>query len=110
MPWESIGSVDTGEMPIDESWINFCQGLAISYITLVCGKPPLAVELGIMSNDHDLGSYPSIGVYSEFSLPYDYVSSCEDALDVFNSAISWETLKEHYEQQFDDDEDDDSDE
>lgn len=106
--WESIGSVDTGELPNDEKWIEFCQNWAIQYIKVVCGEPPQASKIGIMSHDHDLGTYTSIGVYSDYSLPFDYISACENALETLNSAISWEELKDLYEEQFiDDDEEDD---
>lgn len=98
MGWESIGSVDTGQIPGDLEWIDFCQDLAIRYIKFVCGDPPLGSTLGVMQNDHDLGSYPSIGVWSEFSPEFDYVNACERALDTFNSAIEWEKLKEHFEE------------
>src|SRR5687768_3576578 len=109
MLWESIGSVDTGDLPGDAHWIEFCQKLAIQYIKLVCGEPPAGAELGIMSHDHDLGSYTSIGVYSDYSPPFDYVADCENALEVFNSAVEWEDLKELYDKQFSD-EDEESDE
>lgn len=108
MSWESIGSVDTGQLPGDESWIEFCQNLAIQYVKLVCGELPPGATLGIMSHDHDLGSYTSIGVYSEYSTSSDYISACENALDVFNSAVSWEELKDYFEEQlFKEDENDD---
>ncbi len=100
MSWENIGSVNTGQLPGDEAWIEFCQNLAIQYIKLVCGEPPPGATLGILSHDHDLGVYTSIGVYSEYSTASDYVSSCENALDVFDSAISWEEMKDLYEEQF----------
>lgn len=95
MGWESIGSVDTGDIPNDLEWIDLCQDLAIRYIRFVCGEPPPGLTLGIMQNDHDLGSYPSIGVWSEFSPEFDYVNACEEALDIFNNAIEWNRLKEH---------------
>jgi hypothetical protein len=76
----------------------------------VCGEPPIGSTIGIMSHDHDLGSYPSIGVYSEYSPEFDYISACENALEVFDSAVSWEELKDLYEEQFsDEDEDEDDD-
>ena len=97
MPWESIGSVNTGELPGDEEWIEFCQKLAIQYIKLVCGEPPSGATLGIMSHDHDLGSYTSIGLYSDYSMYFDYAANCEQALEIFDSSVSWEELKELYE-------------
>lgn len=106
MSWESIGDVGTGQLPGDEGWIEFCQNLGIQYIKLVCGEPPDGATLGIMSHDHDLGSYTSIGVYSDYSTPTDYISACENALEVFDSAVSWEELKDHFEDQlFGNDED-----
>jgi hypothetical protein len=110
MSWESIGSVNTGELPEDETWIEFCQKLAIQYIKLVCGEPPAGAALGIMSQDHELGSYTTIGVYSDYSMPFDYVSACENALEVFDSAVSWEDLKELYAAQFSQEDDKDQNE
>ncbi|SRR6266404_3111208 len=101
MPQENIGSVSTGSSPFDDSWIEFCQELALRYIRLVCGDPPPGVELSIMSNDHDLGSYPSIGLFSEYTLPSEYVSACEEALSAFDSTVNWFLLKEHFENQLD---------
>jgi hypothetical protein len=108
MPWESIGSVDTGSMPEDRSWIAFCQGLAKRYITLVAGSPPDGHQLGVFEADHELGSYPNLGVYWDFDLDDRYVSRCEQALDVFNDAVDWSVLKEHWEasQEEEDDEED----
>src|SRR5580765_4860992 len=105
MPWESIGSVSTGSMGRDDSWIEFCQELALQYIKFVCDTPPLGVQIGIMSHDHDLGSYTSIGLYSDFTLPSDYVSACERALNVFDEAVNWTSLREHFEDQMEDDSD-----
>lgn len=36
MPWENVGSVDTGEMPDEKDWILFCLGMAKSYVDFVC--------------------------------------------------------------------------
>lgn len=66
--------------------------------------------VGIMSQDHDLVSYTTIGVYSDYSMPFDYVSACENALEVFDSAVSWEDLKELYEEQFSQEDDEDQNE
>lgn len=116
MSWESIGTVDTGSLPDDKEWIDFCQKWAINYIRFVCGQPPAGVELDIMQNEHELGDYPSIGVWSDF---YDaeYVGECERALESLNNAIDWYTLKKVYEtstadaedEYFDDEDDEDED-
>ena len=97
MTWENIGSVNTGEMPDDQGWIDMCLKIAKRYIEFVCGKAPEGSELGIMWHDHDLGSYPSLGVWSEYSHPDEYVGNCERALEVFNDSVDWYKLKEHYE-------------
>lgn len=93
MPWESIGSVETGNIPDDEVWITFCLGLAKTYIRFVCGDPPEEGKLDIMWQDHDLGSYPSLGVWYEYEEPAEYISACENALETFDQAVSWERLK-----------------
>lgn len=97
MPWESIGSVDTGELPGDTAWIEEAQTLAICYVESVCGKTPEGCELGIMLHDHDYGTYTGLGVYYEFSDPQDYIRKAEEALAVFNNAVDWHMLKEHFE-------------
>jgi len=97
MPWESIGSVDTGGSPNDAAWIKEAQTLAICYIEAVCGKAPEGSELGIMSHDHDYGSYTTLGVHYEFYEPQEYIRTAEETLDVFNNAVDWLMLKKHFE-------------
>ncbi|MGQ0526675.1 MAG: hypothetical protein ACT4OY_01375 [Alphaproteobacteria bacterium] len=99
MPWENVGSVDTGEMPADEGWIMFCLGLAQNYINFAYGPAPGDSKLEIMSHDHELGSYPSLGVWYDLEEPCKYIRACEDALDAFNQHISWLDLKEFWENQ-----------
>jgi hypothetical protein len=96
MPWESIGSVDTGEMPDEEDWIVFCLSMAKSYIEFVCENDSYDGKLDIMWSDHDLGNYPSLGVWYEMEEPCEYIRACEHALDVFNDSVSWLNLKNHY--------------
>lgn len=96
MPWENIGSVDTGDMPHEEEWILFCLGMAKNYVSFVCGDAPDDGELGIMWSDHDLGSYPSLGVWYELEEPCEYISACEGALEIFNESVSWSSLKKYF--------------
>lgn len=108
MPWESIGSVDTGEMPHEKCWILFALELARNYVHFVCcDGPDDTVKLGIMWRDHDLGEYPSLGVWYEDEEPSAYIRACEDALDAFNQAVSWADLKEHFMRQEEDSDDED---
>jgi len=89
MPWDSIGSVNTGQMPDDEPWIRFCLDLALRYVKHTFGNPPPGCSLEIMTDED--GS-PSLGVWSDFTPPQDYVRKCEDALFVMNRAVDWDTL------------------
>lgn len=95
MSWESIGSVNTGDMPDDRSWILWGLRLAKKYIELVCGDAPTGSKLDVMWHDHDLGSYPTLGVWSDYDQPWDYINSCERALEVFDKAVSWDELMKY---------------
>jgi len=97
MSWESIGSISTGDMPNDEDWILLGLELAKKYIEYVCGRPPAGCKLDVMWHDHELGSYPSLGVWCENDTPWDYVDACERALEVFDEAVSWDRIKEYAE-------------
>ena len=114
MPLESIGDVDTGQMPHDEEWILFAIQLAISYVEHVCGKPPRGCSLGVMWHDHELGSYPSMGLewdpnLGAFEPPADYIQRCEIALEAFGEAVNWsviepDSIDERFSEAFDDEE------
>lgn len=97
MPWEEIGDISTGSMPGDAGWIEWGQQFARSYISLVCGEPPPGAELGVMSHDHELGSYISLGVWYDYGAPWDYVHRCERALSAFDDAVDWCALTKHIE-------------
>jgi hypothetical protein len=101
MPWEGIGSVDTGEMPDDEAWILFCLGLAKNYVQFVCGLPPDDSKVEVMWGEHELGVHPSLGVWYDLQEPYEYIHACENALDTFNKHVSWFELKEFLRNQAD---------
>ena len=94
MPWEYIGECGSGNMPEDDTWIDYCLEAGMNYLRFVLGEPPAGCELGIMMNDHDLGGYPSIGVYWAFpaDTPYDYISRAEDLLSTFNDSVAWERI------------------
>jgi len=98
MSWESIGSTSTGQMPHEKEWIVLSLELAKRYIVFVCGDPPAGSNLNIMWHDYDLGTYPSLGIWSEYDTPWDYINACERALEVFDQAVSWHKLKEHFEE------------
>lgn len=103
MTWESLGDVGSGQMPDDKPWIMLCHKLAKTYLLHMFGKPPDECELGTFWQDHDLGSYPSFGLYREYDT-WDsdrYFSKCEIALEKFNKAIDWYAIKP----EFDEDED-----
>lgn len=93
MGWESIGSVNTGEMPGEGDWIVFALGLAKLYVLHVVGKPPPGHSIGIYWHDHELGEYPTLGVYSELTPDMGYVGDCERALERFDAAVDWSAIK-----------------
>jgi len=107
MSWESLGGLDSGQMPDDEEWIVFCYGMAKRYLLHLCGKPPEGCELDVFWQDHDYGSYPSLGLYREYdtSDADRYWNKCESALEKFNDAIDWSVIKPEWE-----DEEDENDE
>lgn len=109
MSWESIGSVNTGDMPDDKSWILWSLRLAKKYIELVCGDAPDGSKLDVMWHDHDLGSYPTLGVWSDYGMPWDYINSCERALEVFDKAVSWDELREYLDEHEEDEEEEGTD-
>jgi len=106
MAWESVGQISTGQMPNDRAWILFGYETAKRYIELVCGAAPLGSKLDIMWHEHELGDYPSLGVWSDYEPPWDYINACERAFEVFDEAVSWYDLKEHFERQQEDSEED----
>ena len=55
------------------------------------------VRFDIMDNDHDLGSYSTIGVSYDYGYPQDYISKAEETLEVFNASVDWYKLRLHYE-------------
>lgn len=107
MPWENIGSVNTGDMPNDEAWILFCLDLAQKYVQFVCGLPPEESKLDVMRSEHELGDHPSLGVWYDMEEPCEYIIAAENALDAFNKAVSWTDLKEHSMQREEDTDDED---
>jgi hypothetical protein len=94
MPWETVGSVDTGRWPQDEAWIRLALGLARDYLIYVCGKPPPGCTLEATFGESDLGEYPILGVWHDGDPPDDYARRCEDALSTFNESVDWLALKE----------------
>jgi len=96
MPWESIGSTSTGSMPHEEAWIVFTLGIARKYIEFVCGEPPPGNKLEVMWHEHGLGTYPTLGVWSDYAPDTKYVHACERALEVFDDAIEWHELRSHF--------------
>lgn len=106
MPWEDIGSVDTGSVPGDAAWIKWCQRFAKSYILMVCGDPPPGCDLDITECDYELGSYPTLGVWYDWWEPSDYIHRCEAALSTFNRAIEWGELRGYLDEALAFDEDD----
>lgn len=95
MPWEYVGECGSGSYPQEAAWVDYCLDAGLNYLRFSLGDPPTGCELGIMMNDHDLGSYPSIGVYWSFPVsdaPWNYINSAEELLSEFNKAVAWDKL------------------
>ncbi len=108
MGWESIGECVGSDSSDPPEWVSFCHEASIAYIKAIIGDPPAGWELGIQWHDHDLGSYPTIGVYSDLPLmePWGYINKAEVLLDKFNDAVSWTEIEPNSVLDFDEDEED----
>jgi hypothetical protein len=96
MPWEDIGSCGNGQLPNDMEWNMYCYSMALSYLKFVIGDPPAGCDLGIMWNEHELGEYPSVGVWwgpPQMDIPQEYISRCEFALEKFDDSIAWSEIE-----------------
>jgi len=61
MPTEIIGEV-TVTREAEREWISAECELAIKHLKKVCGEPPMEMELQVQWQEHELGSYPTIGL------------------------------------------------
>ena len=89
---ENIGSVTGWESGGDRDW---AYEMALSFLAAALGDPPAGVSIDIVSNDHDLGSYPSLAVLWEdgTSEPWDFIRRTEEALTEFDNAIEWHRIR-----------------
>src|SRR5258708_17941249 len=89
MPVEVIGEVGT---PGGETkWIEAQGKLAIQHLKQVCGDPPPEMDLEVVWQDHELGSYPVIAlVYEDETTgpPTNYLSTCKTALTAYSNVDS----------------------
>jgi hypothetical protein len=95
MGWESIGECVGSDSNDPPEWVDFCHETAISYIKVILGDPPCGWELGIQWHDHDLGSFPTISVFTDLPLmePWDYIHKAEALLGKFNESVSWSEIE-----------------
>ena len=109
MGWESIGECVGSDSSDPPEWVSFCHEASIAYIKAIIGDPPAGWEMGIQWHDHDLGSYPTISVYSNLPLmePWSYINKAEVLLDKFNDAVRWTDIEHDSVEDFDEDEDED---
>jgi hypothetical protein len=95
MGWESIGECIGSDSTDPPPWITFCHKTTLAYIETILGSPPDGWVLGVQWHDHDLGSYPTIGVYNNLpvSEPWEYIRKAEELLDRFNDAVDWSEIE-----------------
>jgi hypothetical protein len=86
LPIEMIGQFGT---PGADSERLVAEGkLTIRHVKLICGDPPPEMELEIVSQEHELGQYPVIGLVwddPKRGTPWNYISRCEAALTAFEN-------------------------
>lgn len=99
MRCENLGSVSTGSMPEDETWILFALNLAKDYVKFACGEMPTGCKIEIQWHGHELGSFPFLCLSTEAYIQEKYFTAAENALRVFDDAVCWSKLKEHFELQ-----------
>lgn len=95
MGWEYIGECIGSDSTDPPSWVSFCHEASIAYIKAILGDPPAGWTLGVQWHDHDLGSYPTIGVYSDLPLmePWSYIQKAEALLEKFNESVDWTEIE-----------------
>ena len=84
MPVEIIG--EFGTPGAHSEWLEAEGKLAIRHLMKVCGEPPSEMELQIVWQEHELGSYPVIALVWEDTMrgtPWNYLSECEAALAAY---------------------------
>ena len=95
MGWESIGECIGSDSKDPSEWVDFCHQTSIAYIEAILGSPPDGWQLGIQWHDHDLGSYPTIGVYNDLPAmePWVYIRKAEALLERLNDAVDWSEIE-----------------
>src|SRR5258708_15013932 len=86
MPAEIIGEV--GTPGAETKWIAAQGKLAIQHLKQVCGDPPPEMDLEVVWQDLELGSYPVIALVWDDDTrgaPSNYLSRCEAALTAFEN-------------------------
>jgi hypothetical protein len=86
MPVEIIGEV--GTPGAETKWIAAQGKLAIQHLKQVCGDPPPEMDLEVVWQDHELGSYPVIALVWDDDTrgaPSNYLSRCEAALTAYEN-------------------------
>src|SRR5258708_4685264 len=86
MPAEIIGEV--GTPGAETKWIAAQGKLAIQHLKQVCGDPPPEMNLEVVWQDHELGSYPVIALVWDddtCGAPSNYLSRCEAALTAYEN-------------------------
>jgi hypothetical protein len=93
MPAEVVGEFGTPGAELE--WLQAQGTLAIRHLQRICGDPPPEMELEIVWQEHDLGTYPTIALTWEDGMrgaPWQYISRCQTALAAYEDgeeAPSW---------------------
>ena len=95
MPWEYVGSLNSGEM-LPDRWVPHTYDLASAYLNFVLKeKIPEGCSIDVMWREHELGDIPAIGVFWEFPIPEApayFIGLCETVLSNFNDYVEWDRI------------------
>jgi hypothetical protein len=86
VPWEHVGECGSAQSDPIEAAREVRRG--VRFLRRACGSAPPACKVEVMWHEHDLGEYPTVGVFwgpPATEPPWAYISLCETALERFNS-------------------------
>lgn len=69
--------------------------MALSYLKFILEEPPEGCQIDIMWHEHELGDFPSIGLFwndPQVDPPWGYINRCTRSLEIFDEAIDWHAI------------------
>jgi hypothetical protein len=93
-----------GDSSGNRRWQSAQISMAVIYLHCVCGEPPAGYKLEETWHECDMGGVGQTTTYSLLSLTWDepfdildegwdYIERCNTALEIFNEAIDWQSIR-----------------